>query len=552
MHEHFGILLVLGICAFLGMVGAGFFQKIKIPQVVGYIVIGLIIGETGLGIVDKQHITALQPLVYFSLGVIGMLVGSELKISEFKKYGKQFAAILFGEGVSAFILVGLLSGLVFYKLTGNLTIALASGVVLGAIASATDPASTISVLWEYRSKGLLTTALVAVVALDDALAMTLYSLGKSIATIIAGGSVSPLAEAVSVVISIGGALLIGTSAGFLLNRILRNIPEKENALAFSVCTLFLVVGLSVSLDMDVIISSMTMGFVLTNLAPKRSESLFKTARGMSIPIYVLFFVLVGARLNMRIIPGWVWGLAVLYVLGRSAGKFFGARLGASLSNADPVVRKYCGMGLFAQGGVAIGLSVVAGHNLQGIQVTSSMNLGEAIVAIVTTTTLIVQVLGPPMTKLAIKLAGEIGRNITAEDIAAKYPVKDSMDIAARFIHEADTIEKVVSIFAGSGLSIHPVINKEGKLAGIISFDSLREILPDRDSWLWLLASDIMTQPREVVYPETSLQDALNIMNSTDSEVLLVADRKSADSIGIIERSQIRSYIRQKLLEESSG
>ncbi len=550
MHEHIGILLVLGICAFLGMIGARIFQKIKIPQVVGYIVIGLIIGETGIGIVDAADITKFQSLVYVALGVIGMLVGSELKISEFKKYGKQFLSIMIGEGLAAFFIVGILSGIVFYKLTGNGSIATAAGVVLGAIASATDPASTISVLWEYRSKGVLTTALIAVVALDDALAMTLYSIGKSVATIIAGGSVSPIHEITEVFISIGGSLLIGAIAGAILNFLLRNIHEKENALAFSICTLFLVVGLSVSLDMDVIISSMTMGFVLTNLAPKRSESLFKMARGMSIPIYVLFFVLVGARLNMRVIPIWIWGMALLYVIGRSGGKFLGTWIGAKQSKADAVVRKYCGMGLFAQGGVAIGLSVVAGHTLQGIQVNTEMNLGEAIIAIVTSTTLIVQVLGPPMTKLAIKLSGEIGRNITADDIAAKYRVSDSMDKATHFLKENDTLDTVVQTFAESGLSIHPVLNKNKELAGIISFDSLREILPDRESWSWLLASDVITQPRETVKPDTLLQDALHVMNSTNTDVLLVADEESGNLPSVIERAQIQSFIRQKMIEES--
>ena len=550
MPEHIGILLVLGISAFLGILGASFFQKIKVPQVVGYIVIGLLIGETGFGIVKSDHIESLQPLVYFALGMIGLLVGGELKLAEFKKYGKQFAAILLGEGVTAFLIVGVLSGLVFYKLTGSGTIATAAGVVLGAIASATDPASTISVLWEYRSKGILTTALIAVVALDDALAMTLYSIGKSVATIIAGGDVSAVHELLSVCIGLGGSLLLGAVAGWVLNRLVRNIHEKENALAFSVCTLFLVVGLSVSLDLDVILSSMTMGFVVTNLAPKRSEDLFRMARGMSIPIYVLFFVLVGARLNMRIIPGWVWGVAAIYVLGRSGGKFFGTWLGAKQSKADPVIRKYCGLGLFAQGGVAIGLSVVAGHSLQGIQVNETMNLGEAIVAVVTSTTLIVQVLGPPMTKLAVKLSGEMGRNITEEDVARKYKVADSMTESTLFIGEGDTLERVVNIFADSGLSLHPVLDKAGKLVGIISFDALREALPDRESWAWLLASDVMSQAGESVTPDVSLQKALNIMRSTNSDALLVtADADRAGSAGVIERGHIQSFIRQKMLTE---
>ena len=124
----------------------------------------------------------------FALGIIGFLVGGELKVDTFKKYARQFTAILLGEGLLAFLLVGGATFFLLKMVTGNLTAALAGAVVLGAIASATDPASTIDVIWEYRSKGVMTTAIIAIVALDDALAMTLYGLGNSTAKLITSDS----------------------------------------------------------------------------------------------------------------------------------------------------------------------------------------------------------------------------------------------------------------------------------------------------------------------------------------------------------------------------
>ena len=154
MHGfHLGVLAVLGICVAGGVVGAWVFQRLNIPQVVGYIVFGVLIGDTGLGLLHPEDIAALGPFNNFALGLIGFLVGGELSGSIFRKYGKQFTAILLGEGLAAFLLVGLSSTAIVYLVGHNLVMAVASGIVFGAIASATDPASTIDVLWEYRSAG---------------------------------------------------------------------------------------------------------------------------------------------------------------------------------------------------------------------------------------------------------------------------------------------------------------------------------------------------------------------------------------------------------------
>ena len=184
MHTfELGVLGVLGICIAGGVIGAWIFQKLNIPQVVGYIVIGVLIGDTGFGLLHPEDIVALRPFNNFALGLIGFLVGGELSGSIFKKYGKQFTLILLGEGLTAFLLVGISSTLIVYLVCHSW---------VTAIAAATDPASTIDVLWEYRSAGVLSTAIVAIVALDDALAMTLYGLGTSVATILTqeGGDAS--------------------------------------------------------------------------------------------------------------------------------------------------------------------------------------------------------------------------------------------------------------------------------------------------------------------------------------------------------------------------
>ncbi len=548
MHHHYGILLILGLSAFVGLAGAYIFQRLKFPQVVGYIIIGLFFGQTGIGLIDEKHIAELKPFTFFALGIIGFLVGGELKLSEFKKYGKQFSLILLGEGLAAFFMVGISSGIVLYFVTNNMTTALAGGIVFGAIASATDPASTIDVLWEYKSKGVLTIAIIAIVALDDALAMSLYSIGKAISTILAGGDASVSEELIKVGIELGGAVLLAVVLGSLLSFLLRKVHDKDKVLTISICTLLLVIGLSVSLGLDVILSSMFLGFLVSNMVPLRSVKLFQMARSMSMPIYVMFFVLVGARLNISVMPSWIWLIIGLYVFFRSLGKFSGSWLGGKLSGAEKSVTNYCGIGLFSQGGVAVGLSIVAGENLQILQITDSFNLGETIVTVVTATTLIVQIIGPPMTKFAISIAKEIGKDITEEDILKRLQLKKAVRKVKTNIFNFDSIYNVVDAFSENSISIQAVLNKYEKVVGIISFESLREALPDQDMWQWLLASDVMSKPVDPVTERQSMWDALNIMDETGKNELLVYDNKQSCVFkGIITREEIKDIARKEFL-----
>ncbi len=184
--QHLNVILLLGIAVFGGTIGARIFRRLHIPQIIGCIIIGVVIGESGLRLVSEEVIGLVEPLNYFALGIIGFMIGGELKLDVLKKYGKQFISILLAEGTAAFVLVTLASVVIAYAFTGNIKTSVALGVVLGAISSATDPASTIQVLWEYKTRGALTTAAIAIVALDDALALSLYAFGTSITGILTG------------------------------------------------------------------------------------------------------------------------------------------------------------------------------------------------------------------------------------------------------------------------------------------------------------------------------------------------------------------------------
>ena len=546
---HFGVLFALGVVVLLGMFGAWSFQRIRIPQVVGYIVIGLILGESGFNLVSKEDILTLRPLNFFALGIIGALVGSELRIETFRKYAKQFFAILLGEGVTAFIFVTIMTGLVTYLVTSSVAGAVATGIVFGAIASATDPASTIDVLWEYRAKGVLTTSLIAIVALDDALAMTLYGLGTGAAQMLTSKSGSIVHELEKVSFDLFGALATGFCFAVVLRFILHWLHQRERALAIAVGLILLLIGICTSVGMDIILASMMMGFALINMAPRRSQELFDLLKGFSIPIYVMFFVMVGARLDVSKMPTWMWIMVILYVVARTSGKMFGAWFGARTTGSAPAVRKYLGLGLFAQGGVAVGLSIIASHHLAGIQVHKDFSLGDMVIFVVTATTLIVQIIGPPMVKLAIKLAGEIERNITDEDVIASWTVADVMERDVTAVKKNSRLIDTIRNLAEHDYETIPVIDEDNRLVGTISLEDIKGLLLDQESWKWILAYDVMEPPKDVITPSTPLTDVLNHMRAVRvNEIPVVDSTENNHVVGILRSADVRRKISHEVIK----
>ncbi len=548
LNPQSSILFILGIGIFGGIAGAWFFQKIKIPQVLGYLVIGIIIGQSGMKLINSDIIDSLKNFNFFALGIIGFLVGGELHGSTMKKYGKQFSAILLGEGVLSFSLVTISVSLVLYIFTKNFSASLAGGIVFGAIASATDPASTMDVLWEYRSKGVLTTTIIAIVALDDALAMALYGLGTGAAQMIIGGDTSILEQAARIGIELFGAVAMGGAAGFFMNFIIRYSSDKNRTMIFTIGTLLIVISLSLMLNIDVILASMTLGIVITNKAPQRSKELFNLIKNFASPIYVLFFVLVGARLTLGNMPGFLWIIVGLYVLFRSAGKMLGAWMGAKITKADPVVQKYTGMGLFAQGGVAIGLSIMASQHLGNLMLADGINLGDIIITGVTATTFIVQIIGPTMVKIAIKLAKEDGKNITEEDVIAKWKVADVLDADVPMVKISDSVKEIVTLFSESDYFCLPVVDQQNKTVGMITMNDLKELLISQDTWEWILAEDILSATSDVITKETSLEEAITTLRQLGREQLPVIESiKNPVPVGILDTRVVRKRVNKEMV-----
>ncbi|MCA9400592.1 MAG: cation:proton antiporter [Candidatus Omnitrophica bacterium] len=538
---HINTLFILGLALFGGTVGGRLFQKAKIPQVVGYIMIGLILGRSGLNIIDHNMIKALQPLNYFALGLIGFMIGGELKQSVLKKYGRQFITILLFEGLVSFICVTLIIGFIGSIILKDPSLAWGLALLLGAISSATAPAATTDVLWEAKAKGPLTTTVFGIVALDDALALTLFAAASTFATRLLGIShESLLVSLLHPVYEIGGAVLIGLISGRLLMILLKHYDQKERVLVFLVGTVMLVIGLSIAMNISMILAAMVLGTVVVNGVPNLSKRTFDIVQEFSPPIYVLFFVFIGAKLKLDSIDPILIVLVVLYLLGRTSGKMFGATIGARISGASESVCKYLPLCLFSQAGVAIGLSIVAAHLLPEEQ-------GNMIIIIVTASTFAVQLIGPPCVKYAVTKANEAGRNITEEDLIKKAHVDELMDSSYPLIHENTPSKEILDVFSHSPYTQYPVVDSFGKLSGVINIESIKNSLLFEGTLQLLLGIDLKEQFQYQINKNSRLLEAKQYMDRFHLGFLPVVDDQDV-IIGCFDRRMYQRFVSTKLLE----
>ncbi len=537
--ERFNIILLIGIAIFAGTVGARIIQRLHIPQIIGYITIGVILGPL-LKIISPDTVESLEPFNLFALGIIGFLIGGELKRDIFVKYGRQVAAILLFEGGVAFLLVGLVSflGLCYFY---HWQTALAVGVVFGAICSATDPASTVNVLWEYKARGPLTTMLTAIVALDDALALILYITSVSLASFLTGhreaGFLRMIFHSFYEVI---GSLGLGLAAGLILRWIIRRLDDDEKTLIFTISTIVLTIGLAITLELDVILSAMACGVTLINLSPRRSLRSFELIRRFSPPIYVLFFVIIGARLNVRM-TGQIWLLAGIYIICSIVGKTTGSYWGAVYSKAVPTVRKYLGFCLYQQGTIAIALLIMASQRFEG-------EIRDMMLSVIIAGLFVLQFIGPVFTKAGIKKAGEVGMNITEDDLIKKYKVGDVMDTHVPVMEAGMPLCEVIKLVSNTDSLYYCLVDNTGKLIGAITLEGIRNTFSTQELNDWLVALDVAEPVIAKVTPETALSEALETIRHLDIEFLPVVTSADGDKhVGILRQRSVRRRLSAEVL-----
>ena len=365
-------------------------KKINLPNVTGYLIAGLIAGPYCLKFFSAGELDNMTVVTNAALGFIAFSIGGEFKLSALKQLGAKIFVITLFEAVGASVLVSA----VLLAMGYNAPLAL----VLGAIASATAPAATLMVVRQYKASGPVTSTLLPVVAIDDAVCLMLFSILSSVAkTIEAGNGFQVYATIVKPLIEIVLSLVIGFAVGIVLSLCSKFFKSRANRISLVVTAVFLGVGLSELMGLSSLLLCMAIGAALANFSPVSDAVLEGTDR-WTPPLFMLFFVISGAQFNFSILPQ-VGLVGVAYILLRSFGKYFGAMAGCAIVKTEKTVKKYLGITLLPQAGVAIGMAQLS--------LTVVPEYGEQIRAVVLCATLIYELVGPLLTKAALTKAGEI-------------------------------------------------------------------------------------------------------------------------------------------------
>ncbi len=383
-------LLALSIALIVGLFFSRIIRLIRLPNVTAYLVGGLLVGPSVLGLLPQDAVASLSVLTDVALGFIAYSIGAEFRLSYLRQIGSKPIVITLFEGLCAVVLVDVALIAMGFPLPLCL--------MLGAIAAATAPAATLMVVRQYKARGPVCSMLLPVVAMDDALCLMAFSISSAIAAAIySGEALTVQSMFISPMLEILGSLLLGAGIGLVQTLAARFFHSRGNMLSLTIAAVLGGLALCEMWGLSSLLVCMMIGAVMINLSPA-SDKIIEQCDRFTPPLFMLFFVLSGADLNLSVLPT-VGLLGVSYLLFRSLGKWVGAFIGSSLVKAEPNVRKYLGYTLLPQAGVAIGMTQLA------MQVIPEY--GVTVRAVILAGTLVYELVGPVITKVALTKAGEI-------------------------------------------------------------------------------------------------------------------------------------------------
>lgn len=406
------VLLSLSIAIFAGLMLSRLAKLMHLPAVTAYLVAGILVGPyclgmlgvEGFGFINKADVDKYAILSDVALGFIAFSIGNEFRLSQLKKTGKQATVIGIFQAVFTTLLVDVILIAVHFAIPDKFP--LPAAIVLGAVASATAPAATLMVVRQYKAKGPLTDILLPIVALDDAVGLVIFAISFGIAKALISGHVDVLSVVVEPILEVVLSLLLGLVMGLLFTFFEKFFHSRSKRLSMSVTFVFLTVALSmlkfeiggIHIAFSSLLVCMMLGTIFCNICDF-SEELMDRVDRWTAPLFILFFVLSGAELELSVFTDVaIVVIGLLYILSRSAGKYFGASISARMVKCEPNITKYIGVTLLPQAGVALGMAI------------KSEQLGAegAIVANITLfAVLVYELIGPLLTKIALLKAGEI-------------------------------------------------------------------------------------------------------------------------------------------------
>ena len=405
-------LLSVSIAVLAGLLMTRAFKPFKLPSVTAYLIAGVLIGPyflgslhiNGLGFVSEEAVSHLSLISEVALAFIAFSIGSEFRLEELKKTGRQALVIGIFQALVATLFVDLALLVVHFIMPDKLSVA--QVITLGAIATATAPAATLMVVRQYKANGPLTKLLLPIVALDDAVGLIVFAVSFGIAKALVSGSADLISIIVNPLLEIVASLALGAVMGWILTQFEKMFNSNTNRLNMTIALVFLSASLSMMdfhvgpfhISFSSLLVCMMLGTIFCNICPL-SEDIMERSDKWSSPMLALFFVISGAELQLSVFQdSAIVFIGIVYILFRCLGKYFGTAFSAKATKCEPQICKYLGITLFPQAGVALGMCATA------------MQLGEQgslIRNITLFAVLIYELVGPLMTKNALMKAGEI-------------------------------------------------------------------------------------------------------------------------------------------------
>lgn len=388
-------------------------KGIMLPDVTAFLIAGIIVGpyalgKFGIGFSSAGELSGVGILSSIALGFIAFDIGSEFRAASLREMGKSALVIGIFQAVTATIFVDGALILLSLKL-GQDILPLPVAITLGAIASATAPAATLMVVRQFKAKGPVTDLLLPIVALDDAVGLVVFAVSMGIAQAMTGGAINIVSVVINPVIEIICSVILGSVMGYILTLLEKLFFSNSNRLSMTIAFVLMTISLSsrefyigqVRIAFSSLLVCMTLGTLFCNMCDY-SEDIMKRSQKWSAPLYAVFFVISGARLELSVMRDWgVMLIGAVYILVRCAGKYYGALFSSTMMRCSENVRKYLGITLFPQAGVALGM-VVSAQSLGD-------EMGGMIRNIVLFSVLVYEVAGPMLTRIALTNAGEIER-----------------------------------------------------------------------------------------------------------------------------------------------
>lgn len=407
------ILIQISICLIGGLMMSRIAKLLNLPAVTAYLVAGLLLGPfcigalglsgIGIGFGTLDEVASLDLICQAALGFIAFTIGNEFRLEQLKQMGSK--AIFIGIMQAVFTTFAVDVALIILHFINPGLISISSAITLGAIAAATAPAATLMVVRQYKADGPMTKLLLLVVAIDDAVGLMLFSASYGIAKVLESGEISLVTIILEPVIEIVLSVVLGSAVGLALFGIEKFFHSRSKRLSISIAFVFLTIGLSmlefeiggIHFGFSLLLVCMMCGTLFCNVCDF-SEELMGRIDGWTAPLFVLFFVLSGAELDLEILANpLVLLIGAVYIAARSLGKYFGAYLSCAATKCSKLIQKHLGITLLPQAGVALGMALTA----------QSLSDGHVVRNVVLFSVLIYELVGPALTKRSLIAAGEI-------------------------------------------------------------------------------------------------------------------------------------------------